>query len=73
MAMKRRWNTSSLPFVHRRGTRSKMPVDRLLMVVVLLNNSSNKAKLIDAWFERYEEMLGGEIPGTVDILRECAR
>src|SRR5260370_28245493 len=30
----------------------------------------DKAKLIDAWFERYEEMLGGEIPGTVDILRE---
>src|SRR5258707_8774362 len=27
----------------------------------------DKAKLIDAWFERYEEMLGGEIPGTVDI------
>ena len=30
----------------------------------------DKAKLIDAWFERYGEMLGGEIPGTVDILRE---
>jgi 2-haloacid dehalogenase len=30
----------------------------------------DKAKLIDAWFERHEEMLGGEIPGTVDILRE---
>jgi 2-haloacid dehalogenase len=30
----------------------------------------DKAKLIDAWFERYEEMLGGEIPGTVGILRE---
>ena len=30
----------------------------------------DKAKLIDAWFQRYEEMLGGEIPGTVDILRE---
>jgi 2-haloacid dehalogenase len=30
----------------------------------------DKAKLIDAWFERFEEMLGGEIPGTVDILRE---
>jgi 2-haloacid dehalogenase len=30
----------------------------------------DKAKLVDAWFERYEEMLGGEIPGTVDILRE---
>ena len=29
-----------------------------------------KAELIDAWFHRYEEMLGGEIPGTVDILRE---
>ena len=29
-----------------------------------------KAELIDAWFQRYEEMLGGEIPGTVDILRE---
>ena len=30
----------------------------------------DKAKLIDAWLERYEEMLCGEIPGTVDILRE---
>lgn len=30
----------------------------------------DKAELIDAWFERYDEMLGGEIPGTVDILRE---
>ena len=30
----------------------------------------DKAELIDAWFHRYEEMLGGEIPGTVDILRE---
>src|SRR5215469_16321783 len=30
----------------------------------------DKAELIDAWFERYEEMLGGEIPGTVDILGE---
>jgi 2-haloacid dehalogenase len=30
----------------------------------------DKAELIDAWFQRYEEMLGGEIPGTVDILRE---
>jgi 2-haloacid dehalogenase len=29
-----------------------------------------EAELIDAWFRRYEEMLGGEIPGTVDILRE---
>jgi 2-haloacid dehalogenase len=29
-----------------------------------------EAELIDAWFQRYEEMLGGEIPGTVDILRE---
>jgi 2-haloacid dehalogenase len=30
----------------------------------------DKAELIDAWFERYEEMLGGETPGTVEILRE---
>jgi 2-haloacid dehalogenase len=30
----------------------------------------DKAELIDAWFQRYEEMLGGEIPGTVEILRE---
>jgi len=29
-----------------------------------------QAELIDAWFQRYGEMLGGEIPGTVDILRE---
>ncbi len=29
-----------------------------------------KAELIDAWFQRYDEMFGGEIPGTVDILRE---
>ncbi len=30
----------------------------------------DKADLIDAWFQRYDEMLGGEIPGTVEILRE---
>src|SRR6516162_1726870 len=30
----------------------------------------DKAELIDAWYQRYEEMLGGEIPGTVEILRE---
>jgi len=30
----------------------------------------DKAELIDAWFQRYEEMLGGEIPGTVEVLRE---
>jgi 2-haloacid dehalogenase len=29
-----------------------------------------KAEFIDAWFQRYDEMLGGEIPGTVDVLRE---
>jgi 2-haloacid dehalogenase len=29
-----------------------------------------KANLIDAWIERYGEMLGGEIPGTVEILAE---
>jgi 2-haloacid dehalogenase len=28
------------------------------------------AKLIDAWIERYEEMLGGPISGTVEILAE---
>jgi 2-haloacid dehalogenase len=30
----------------------------------------DKAELIDAWFQRYKEMLGGEIPGTVDILQQ---
>jgi 2-haloacid dehalogenase len=29
-----------------------------------------KAKLIDAWIERYDEMLGGAIPGSVEILAE---
>jgi 2-haloacid dehalogenase len=29
-----------------------------------------EAELIDAWFERYDEMLAGEIPGTVDVLAE---
>ena len=29
-----------------------------------------KAELIDAWFQRYEEMLGGEVRGTVAVLRE---
>jgi 2-haloacid dehalogenase len=29
----------------------------------------DKAELIDAWFQRYDEMLAGEIPGTVDILQ----
>jgi 2-haloacid dehalogenase len=28
------------------------------------------AELIDAWIERYEEMLGGAISGTVEILAE---
>jgi 2-haloacid dehalogenase len=28
------------------------------------------AKMIDAWIERYEEMLGGAISGTVEILAE---
>lgn len=31
---------------------------------------TDKADLIDAWIERYGEMLGGEIPGTVEILEE---
>lgn len=30
----------------------------------------DKADLIDAWFQRYGETLGGEISGTVDILGE---
>jgi len=30
----------------------------------------SQSELIDAWFERYEEMLGGVIEGTVEILRE---
>ncbi len=29
-----------------------------------------EAQLIDAWIQRYDEMLGGEIPGTVEILAE---
>ncbi|HEY4905647.1 MAG TPA: HAD family phosphatase [Candidatus Sulfotelmatobacter sp.] len=29
-----------------------------------------QAALIDAWFERYEEMLAGPIAGTVDLLAE---
>src|SRR5580700_9938864 len=29
-----------------------------------------KAELIDAWVQRYDEMLAGPIPGTVDILTE---
>jgi 2-haloacid dehalogenase len=29
-----------------------------------------KAKLIDAWIERYDEMLGGTIAGSVEILAE---
>ena len=29
-----------------------------------------ETELIDAWFKRYDEMLGGEIPGTVEILTE---
>ena len=30
----------------------------------------SQSELIDAWFERYEEMLGGRIEGMVDILGE---
>jgi 2-haloacid dehalogenase len=29
-----------------------------------------ETELIDAWFKRYDEMLAGEIPGTVEILTE---
>ena len=29
-----------------------------------------ETELIDAWFKRYDEMLGGEIPGTIEILTE---
>jgi 2-haloacid dehalogenase len=29
-----------------------------------------ETELIDAWFKRYDEMLAGEIPGTVEMLRE---
>jgi 2-haloacid dehalogenase len=29
-----------------------------------------ETELIDAWFNRYDEMLGGEIPGTIEILTE---
>jgi 2-haloacid dehalogenase len=29
-----------------------------------------EAELIDAWFQRYDEMLAGEIPGSVGILAE---
>jgi 2-haloacid dehalogenase len=29
-----------------------------------------ETRLIDAWFERYDEMLAGEIPGIVEILTE---
>lgn len=29
-----------------------------------------EAELIDAWFQRYDEMLAGAIPGIVDILTE---
>jgi 2-haloacid dehalogenase len=30
----------------------------------------HKAELIDAWFQRYDEMLAGPISGTVDILTD---
>ena len=30
----------------------------------------SEAELIDAWFERYDEMLAGPIQGTVDLLAE---
>jgi 2-haloacid dehalogenase len=29
-----------------------------------------ETELIDAWFKRYDEMLAGEIPGTVEIITE---
>ncbi len=30
----------------------------------------DKADMIDAWFERFDEMMAGPISGTVDILAE---
>ena len=33
---------------------------------------ANSAEVIDAWFERFDEMMAGPIAGTVDILSELA-
>lgn len=35
----------------------------------LKQHHPDKAELIDAWFARYPEMLAGEIPGSVEILK----
>lgn len=37
---------------------------------LLKSEHPSKAKLIDAWVDRYEEMLGGAIAGSVEILAE---
>ena len=37
---------------------------------LLKSQHPDHAKMIDAWLERYDEMLGGPIQGTVDILSE---
>jgi 2-haloacid dehalogenase len=37
---------------------------------VLKQTHPQQAELIDAWFSRYEEMLGGEIEGSVAILSD---
>jgi 2-haloacid dehalogenase len=37
---------------------------------LLKSQHPNHAKLIDAWFERHEEMITGPISGTVEILAE---
>jgi hypothetical protein len=37
MVTKQRWNTSALPFTHRRGTHSKTPGGRLPMVAIPLS------------------------------------
>jgi 2-haloacid dehalogenase len=40
---------------------------------ILKSNHPAQARMIDAWMERYEEMLGGAIQGTVDLLAELRR
>jgi 2-haloacid dehalogenase len=40
---------------------------------VLKSNHPAQARMIDAWMERNDEMLGGAIQGTVDLLAELRR
>jgi hypothetical protein len=73
-ATRARWNTSWRLSAHLSGTDSKTPAEVSRRVALLLKAVHPEAAyLIEAWFERYDEMLAGPIQGTVDILSDLRR